>query len=115
MACLRESSRRLRLVGFAAAALFPIFAANIVMVFLLAVVLVSVRYGRGPGVLASFLSVAIFDFFFAPAAFSFAVSDVQYLMTFAATPVVGLITGQLTAGSKYQAKVATRREQCVPL
>ena len=71
------------------------------------------RYGRGPGVLASFLAVAIFDFFFVPPRFSFAVTDVQYLMTFAVMLAVGLITGQLTAGSKYQAKVATRREQRV--
>ncbi|TXT27765.1 MAG: two-component system OmpR family sensor histidine kinase KdpD [Rhodocyclaceae bacterium] len=102
------------LAGFAAAALFPIFELpNIVMVFLLAVVLVSLRYGRGPGVLASFLAVAIFDFFFVPPRFSFAVSDVQYVMTFIVMLVVGLITGQLTAGSKYQAKVANRREQRV--
>lgn len=102
------------LAGLAAAMLFPIVdLPNIVMVFLLAVVLVSMRYGRGPGVLASFLSVAIFDFFYVPPRFSFAVTDVQYLMTFAVMLVVGLITGQLTAGSKYQAKVATRREQRV--
>lgn len=102
------------LAGLAATLLFPLVdLPNIVMVFLLAVVLVSVRYGRGPGVLASFLSVAIFDFFFVTPRFSFAVSDVQYLMTFAVMLVVGLITGQLTAGSKYQAKVATRREQRV--
>jgi two-component system sensor histidine kinase KdpD len=102
------------LAGLAATAVFPIVdLPNIVMVFLLAVVLVSVRYGRGPGVLASFLAVAIFDFFFVPPRFSFAVSDVQYLMTFFVMLVVGLITGQLTAGSKYQAKVATRREQRV--
>ncbi|HJV93112.1 MAG TPA: two-component system sensor histidine kinase KdpD, partial [Azonexus sp.] len=102
------------LAGMAATVLFPIVdLPNIVMVFLLAVVLVSVRYGRGPGVLASFLAVAIFDFFFVPPRFSFAVSDVQYLMTFAVMLVVGLITGQLTAGSKYQASVATRREQRV--
>lgn len=102
------------LAGGASALLFPIVELpNIVMVFLLAVVLVSVRYGRGPGVLASFLSVAIFDFVFVPPRFSFAVSDVQYLMTFFVMLVAGLITGQLAAGSKYQAKVATRREQRV--
>jgi len=102
------------LAGLASTFLFPIVdLPNIVMVFLLAVVLVSMRYGRGPGVLASFLAVAIFDFFFVPPRFSFAVSDVQYLMTFAVMLAVGLITGQLTAGSKYQARVATRREQRV--
>lgn len=84
--------------------------ANIVMLFLLAVVLVAVRYGRGPSVLASFTSVAIFDFFFVPPRLSFAVSDVQYLLTFAVMLTVGLVIGQLTAGYKYQARVATRRE-----
>ncbi|SPE35910.1 fused sensory histidine kinase in two-component regulatory system with KdpE: signal sensing protein; sensory histidine kinase [Burkholderiales bacterium] len=86
---------------------------NIVMIFLLAVVLVAVRYGRGPAVLASFLSVAEFDFFFVPPRFSFAVSDVQYLLTFAVMLIVGLIAGQLTAGLTYQARVATRRESRV--
>ncbi|RTL55608.1 MAG: two-component system sensor histidine kinase KdbD [Rhodocyclaceae bacterium] len=84
--------------------------ANIVMLFLLAVVMVSIRWGRGPGVLASFLSVAIFDFCFVPPRFSFAVSDVQYLMTFAVMLAVGLVTGQLTAGLRYQAQIATQRE-----
>ena len=102
------------LAGLVSAVVFPIFdLPNIVMIFLLAVVLVSVRFGRGPGVLASFLSVAIFDFFFVNPRLSFAVSDVQYLMTFVVMLVVGLITGQLTAGAKYQARVATRREKRV--
>ncbi|HYA65149.1 MAG TPA: DUF4118 domain-containing protein, partial [Burkholderiaceae bacterium] len=86
---------------------------NIVMIFLLAVVVVAVRYGRGPAVLASFLSVAEFDFFFVPPRLSFAVSDVQYLLTFAVMLTVGLIAGQLTAGLQYQARVATGRESRV--
>src|SRR5690606_26208480 len=48
--------------------------ANIVMLFLLAEVLIAVRFGRGPAVLAAFLSVAVFDFFFVSPRFSFAVS-----------------------------------------
>ena len=56
--------------------------ANIVMLFLVAVVVVALWLGRGPAVLASLLSVAAFDFFFVPPRLSFAVSDVQYLMTF---------------------------------
>ncbi|RBB92752.1 two-component system sensor histidine kinase KdbD, partial [Pseudomonas sp. MWU12-2115] len=54
--------------------LVPYFAlSNVIMVHLLAVVLIATRYGRGPGVLASFLSVAAFDFFFVPPRLSFAV------------------------------------------
>ncbi|HOB45090.1 MAG TPA: two-component system sensor histidine kinase KdpD [Zoogloea sp.] len=102
------------LAGLIATPLYPLFdLANIVMVFLLAVVFVAVRFGRGPAVMASFLSVAIFDFFFVPPRMSFAVSDVQYLMTFAVMLVVGLVVGQLTAGYKYQAHVAGSRESRV--
>ena len=84
--------------------------ANIVMIFLLAVVIVAVRYGRGPAVMASFLSVAAFDFLYVPPQLTFAVADAQYLLTFAVMLAVGLIIGQLTAGFKHQANVATRRE-----
>ena len=38
--------------------------------------------GRGPAMLAALVSVAAFDFFFVPPRFSFAVTDVQYLVTF---------------------------------
>lgn len=85
--------------------------ANIVMLFLLAVLLVAVRLGRGPAVMAAFLSVALFDFFFVPPQFSFAVNDVQYLLTFAVMLTVALITGQLTAGLRQQAQLASIREQ----
>lgn len=84
--------------------------ANIVMLFLLAEVLIAVRFGRGPAVLAAFLSVAVFDFFFVSPRFSFAVSDVQYLVTFSVLLVVGLIVGQLTSGLRFQARIAAQRE-----
>lgn len=84
--------------------------ANIVMIFLLAVVVVAVRHGRGPAVLAAFLSVAAFDFFYVPPRFTFSVSDAQYLLTFAVMLVVALVIGQLAAVLKFQASVATQRE-----
>ncbi|MBU3539337.1 DUF4118 domain-containing protein [Polynucleobacter sp. UK-Gri1-W3] len=86
---------------------------NIAMLFLLAVVLVSVKFGLGPSLMASVVNVLVFDFFFVPPRFSFAVTDVQYLFTFAVMLVVGLITAKLTTGLTYQAKVANRREQRV--
>jgi two-component system, OmpR family, sensor histidine kinase KdpD len=95
-----------------ASALFPYFElANIVMVFLLAVVFTALKVGRGPAVLAAFLSVGLFDFFFVAPHFSFAVSDVQYLLTFAVMLAVALVIGQLTAGLRYQARVAQQREK----
>ena len=83
---------------------------NIVMIFLLAVVGVGYVYGRGPAVAAAFLGVALFNFFFVPPRFSFAVADGQFLVTFAVMLVVALAIGQLTAGLKVQAEAATQRE-----
>jgi two-component system, OmpR family, sensor histidine kinase KdpD len=120
-----EDAQRLksRLAGYAVAAgsslgmallatpLLPYFdLANIAMLFLLVVLLVAVRYGRGPSVLATCVSVACFDFFFVPPRFTFAISDLQYLITFAVMLTVGLITGHLTAGLRFQARVASYRE-----
>ncbi len=84
---------------------------NIVMLFLLTVLLVAVKFGRGPAVLAAFLSVALFDFFFVPPRLSFTVNDVQYLVTFAVMLAVALITGQLAAGLRRQADIASLKEQ----
>ena len=85
--------------------------ANIVMLFLLATVGIAMRYGRGPAALAAVLNVAAFDFFFVPPRLSFAVTDVQYLVTFVVMLGVGLVTGQLTAGLRFQARIAAARER----
>jgi two-component system sensor histidine kinase KdpD len=84
--------------------------ANIAMLFLLVVVLIAVRFGRGPSVTATCVSVACFDFFFVPPRFTFAISDFQYMITFLVMLSVGLITGHLTAGLRFQARVASQRE-----
>jgi len=117
----RRTAKRLRylwaLLGciattLIAAPLQPYFdLANIVMLFLLAVVLIAVKFGRGPAVLAAFISVASFDFFFVPPRLSFAVSDVQYLLTLVVMLAIALITGQMTAGLRYQARIASTREE----
>ena len=53
------------------------------MVYLLGVVVVATRYGRGPSLLASILSVAAFDFFFVPPRLHASRSRTsQYLFTF---------------------------------
>jgi two-component system sensor histidine kinase KdpD len=84
---------------------------NIAMLYLLSVVLVSVRAGRGPAVAASVLAVASFDFFCVKPYLTFAVSDTEYLLTFAVMLVIALTITHLTAGMRYQARVATFRER----
>lgn len=91
----------------------PFFAhANITMLFLLTIVLVAVKFGQGPAVFATFLSVTFFNFFFVPPRFTFAVSDIQhYLPIFLTMLIVGLIAGQFTAGLRFQAQIAAHRER----
>lgn len=79
---------------------------NAVMLFLLTVALVAARLGQGPAVLASFLSVGLFDFFHVPPRFSFAVSDIQYLLTFAVMLTVALLIGQLATAMRQRADEA---------
>ncbi|WP_046113647.1 DUF4118 domain-containing protein [Aquincola tertiaricarbonis] len=86
---------------------------NIVMLFLLVVVGVALRWGRGPAVVAAVVGVGLFDLLFVSPRFSFAVSDVQYLVTFGVMLVVALVIGQLTAGLKAQAEAARQREHRV--
>ena len=85
--------------------------ANLVMVYLLGLVVVATRYGQGPSLVASILSVAALDFFFVPPVFTFAVSDVRYLFTFVVMLVVGLVTSGLAARIRTQAEAARLREQ----
>ncbi|MFZ6655716.1 DUF4118 domain-containing protein [Undibacterium sp. TJN19] len=85
--------------------------ANVVMLYLLAVVFIAIRFGRGASVLASFLSVASFDFFFVPPRFSFSVSDSQYLFTFMIMLAVSLIISNLMSNLRFQARIAGYRER----
>ncbi|MHB1896574.1 MAG: DUF4118 domain-containing protein [Metallibacterium sp.] len=94
------------------AALFRVLGpTNLVMIYLLAVVWVAARYGRGPSVLAAVTSVVLFDFLFVEPYFSFAVSDTQYLLTFVVMLTVGLTISNLTAQSRRRAAVARHRER----
>ncbi|WP_336853439.1 two-component system sensor histidine kinase KdpD [Pseudescherichia vulneris] len=86
-------------------------AANLVMLYLLGVVIVALLYGRWPSVLATVINVISFDLFFIAPRGTLAVSDVQYLLTFGVMLTVGLVIGNLTAGVRYQARIARYREQ----
>ena len=84
---------------------------NLVMIYLLGVVLVATRYGRGPSTLAAVAGVAVFDFFYVPPHLTFAVSDTQYVVTFAVMLVVGLLVSSLAARVRDTAEMALQRER----
>lgn len=83
---------------------------NVVMLYLMAIVAVAMRHGRGPSVAASLLSVAALDFFFVPPHLTFAVSDMRFALTFAVMLAVGLLIGTLTVRIRAQAETARQRE-----
>ncbi len=92
--------------------MFPYFAAaNLIMMYLIAVIVIAIRLGRGPSVFASVLSVACFDFFFVTPYYSFAVSDLQYLLTFGVMLVVALVISNLAVRLHQQAELARYRER----
>jgi two-component system sensor histidine kinase KdpD len=119
-----ESDRRpddrwrpyLRSLALVAAATLPGLAvrtlvepANLVMPYLLAVVLAALQLGRGPAVLAAVAGVLAFDFLMVPPFLTFAVDDIEYLITFAALLVVGLVISDLAARAKERADAALER------
>jgi two-component system sensor histidine kinase KdpD len=92
--------------------MFPFFQlASIIMAYLLGVILVAARHGRGPSFLASLLSVLAFDFFFVPPYLTFAVSDAEYLITFAVMLLAGFVISGLTVRIRAQAEAARHGEQ----
>jgi len=84
---------------------------NLVMVYFLAILATAVYFGRGPSILASVIGVIAFDFFFVPPLLSFAVSDAQYLITFAMMLIVGLVASQLVVEVRGQAERSVLRER----
>jgi len=68
---------------------------NIAMVYVLAVVVVALRFPRGPAVVTAVLSVLAFDYEFVPPSGTFTVDDVQYLLTFAIMLAVALVVSRL--------------------
>ena len=84
---------------------------DVVMAYLLGVVVVSMRFGYAPSLLAAILSVVAFDFFFIPPYLSFAVSDLSHLLTFSVMFVVAVVISHLTKRIRDQADSARIREQ----
>jgi two-component system sensor histidine kinase KdpD len=81
------------------------------LVFLLAVVLVALKVGRGPVWLAGVMSALAWDFFFLPPQFTFVISKVEDGMLFLLYFVVAVVLGQLVARIRSQEQAERRREE----
>lgn len=84
---------------------------NLVMLYLVAIVITALQWGRGPSIFASLLSVLAFDVVFVPPYYTMAVSDAEYLLTFLGLFIVGAVISTLAARTRGQAATAREREE----
>ena len=92
--------------------IYPYFdLANLIMVYLLAVLVTAVQCGRGPAILNSLLSVLTFDFCFVPPRWSFTVEDAKYIVTFVVMFLAAVVISHLTTLIRRQAEAASLHER----
>ncbi|NBX03837.1 MAG: sensor histidine kinase KdpD [Alphaproteobacteria bacterium] len=84
---------------------------NLVMFYLIGVVTVALRFGRGPSLLATFLSALSFNYFFIKPYETFKITDEQHLVTFLVLLLTGVVIGSQTARLRLQAIYSRRREK----
>jgi two-component system sensor histidine kinase KdpD len=76
----------------------------------LAVVVVALRYTRGPAIVTALLSVLAFDYTFVPPRGAFTVDDAQYLFTFAIMLAVALVISRLVEDVRARARAQAALE-----
>lgn len=81
---------------------------NVAMVYLLAVVVVALRFSRGAAIATAAASVLAFDFIFVPPQGTIHVDDPQYLLTFAIMIAVAVVITGLKARLHREAEAQAR-------
>jgi len=84
---------------------------DIAMLHLIGVGVVASRATRRQAAFAALLSVALFDFFFVPPRFTFAVADLHYVVTFGVMLVTALVISWLAERVRAEAVAAETRER----
>lgn len=98
-------------VGLSIAARALLNLPDLEMLFLLAVMVTAVRFGRGPSVFAAATGIACYDFFFVPPFYTFSVEDQRYVLTFAMMFGVGFTMSELAERQRRQERDALAREE----
>lgn len=86
-------------------------SADLVMIYLVGILVVSTRVGYGPSLFAAVLSVLAYDFFCVPPYFTFAVADFSHVITFAVMLLVAFVLTTLTNRVRLHSVAASEREQ----
>lgn len=83
---------------------------NILMIYLIGILIVVFKCGKGPSIFACVLGVLSFDFFMVPPRFVFAHSDTQYLITLLVILMITLTISGLMVRIRYQTETIQLRE-----
>lgn len=86
----------------------PLDVVNVAMIYLLGVVVVSMREARGPAIFAAVLAVVAFDVMFVPPVGRLTVEDLQYVVTFAIMVIVALVITALRERSRREGAARER-------
>jgi two-component system sensor histidine kinase KdpD len=81
------------------------------LVYLLGVVLLAFRVGRGPTLFNATASALLWDYFFLPPRYTLYLTRVEDAMMFAMYFIVALVLGQLASRVRWQERAERRREQ----
>lgn len=81
------------------------------LVYLLAIIFLSLRVGRGPVLAAGVLSALTWNYLFIPPRFTFAINKVEDATLFGTYFIVALVTGHLTSRIRAQAHNEQMREE----
>jgi len=84
--------------------------ANISMLYLVAVLVVAVAFGRAAAIVASILAFVTFDWFFVPPTHQLVVADAEELFSLALFLITAVVTGTLAARERARAQEAEHRE-----
>jgi two-component system sensor histidine kinase KdpD len=85
--------------------------ADLVMIYLVGILVVSTRVGYGPSLFAALLSVLAYDFLCVPPYFTFAVTDFSHVITFGVMLLVAFVLTTLTNRVRLHGIAASEREQ----
>ncbi len=84
--------------------------ANLMMLYVLAVVAAAYRWGMRPAIFTAVIGILAFDFVFIPPFFTFRVSDIEYFITLTGMIGVGALVSLLVARVREHALAAQARE-----
>jgi two-component system, OmpR family, sensor histidine kinase KdpD len=80
------------------------------MIYLIGILIVVFKTGKGPSTFACVLGVLSYDFFMVPPRFAFAPTDSQYLITLLVVLVITLAINDLMVRTRYQTEAIRLRE-----